>query len=84
MGALEVNFLPSTFLFALPRSVSGAGTILDLGATMFDYNQARGAAEADAIALAMDAVALRGDFEVAIKEVIPEGVGLRPSAAQRR
>jgi hypothetical protein len=48
--------------------MSGAARLLDIGATFDDYNSSRNGAEADAIALAMDWLAVGDDLYAAIEE----------------
>lgn len=71
----------STFLFAFPGSISGAGRLFDLMGTFDEYNDSRTPEEADLVALAMDFAAVGGDLRQAINAEIPEDVRKRLAAA---
>lgn len=53
----------STFLFARPSFIEGVGRVLDLGATMQEYNTSLTTEQADAIAMSADWAAINEDME---------------------
>jgi hypothetical protein len=63
--------LRSTFLFAMPSAVGGAGRLFDFAGTMTTYNESRSPEEADAIATTMDWLAVGEDLDTATRRVIP-------------
>lgn len=62
------------FLFARPSFLSGMARVLDLGATLDDYNTCLNDGQADSIALRSDWDAVGGDLRAAMgkfDEVLP-------------
>lgn len=58
----------SELLFARPSLIGGLSRVLDLGATLTEYNRSKSEAEADARAIASDWKAVGVDIERAITE----------------
>lgn len=56
-------------LFANPSFWAGFGQILDLGNTMFEYNQSLGPEQADALAINADWLAIGDDFRTVLDDV---------------
>jgi hypothetical protein len=65
----------SFFLFARPSAAEGAGRLLDFGNTLFEYNNAPTAEQADANAFWSDWCALGEDFESAVMKYTPADQG---------
>ena len=62
----------SDFLFARPSILEGVARILDLGATMQEYNQSGSPAEADARAIYSDFKAVGNDISTAVDIVVEQ------------
>ena len=56
-------------LYARPSFVEGLGRVLDIGATLTEYNTSISGAQADLLALRADLQALRRDFHEAQRQV---------------
>lgn len=61
-------------LFARPSFAEGAGRLVDLGATMQQYNTSKTEMEADITALQNDWYAVGNDFQISIKQYEQESV----------
>jgi hypothetical protein len=70
----------STFLFANPRAIHGAGSVMDMGGTMSDYNFSRTPVEADVIATRLDWKAVGDD----IRSAMAHAAKMRRAAPPRR
>jgi len=64
----------SDFLFANPTFLTGAGRVIDLGASLerYSYNLSRTPGEADTRAIVQDWAAVGGDLSRAIEESVPK------------
>ncbi len=62
------TFSPSYFLFALPSFWTGLAQVLDLGNTLFDYNESLTPAQADYLAMKADWLAIGIDLRRALAE----------------
>ncbi len=60
-------FRRSARLFALPSFIGGAASVLDLGATLQEYNQSRNEDEADFESIRSDWYAVGDDLTYAIR-----------------
>jgi len=73
----------STFLFARSGFVTGAGSALDLGGTLAEYNRALTPEQADALALWADWLAVGGDLRAAVERYVrslaPVNANARPA-----
>ncbi len=71
----------TTFLYAKPSFLSGMALALDIGGTLNEYNQSLTPAQADAIALRMDARAVAHDMHEGIRVI---GTSVPRSRSARR
>ncbi len=60
----------STYLFARPRWAEGAARVMDLGATMRNYNHAPTTQAAEAIAMYLDWACVGDDLRAALSTYI--------------
>ncbi len=71
---MEERFPPTFALFARPSFWGGFGQLLDLGNTMFEFNQSLTGEQADYFALKGDWLAIGQDFYDVIVDTPPEEI----------
>ena len=59
----------SMLLFSRPSFIEGIGRLLDFGGTLNEYNRSLTGEQADANAFASDWLALRSDFQEAMRQL---------------
>jgi len=64
------QFTPTFYLFSRPSFIEGMSRVLDLGATLQDYNKSHTSVEADYIAISNDWKAIGKDIKASLQNYV--------------
>jgi len=74
----------SDFLFARPSFLGGMARVIDMGATLTEYNESMNGEQADLLALAMDYRAVGSDMGAALARNRQQVYRLRNQSRRRK
>ena len=77
MGTVTAEPSMTFYLCARPSFLGGAAQLMDLGNTLFVYNESLTPSQADYLAMKADWATIGNDLRYALQRAIPEGPRLK-------